>query len=468
MSVVNGPSTTSNAFGAFTLSGVAAGPVLVNVSAPTFKTTSQAAGVAYSTTQLALTVAANQSVSVFPVLHQGCYEVGTAQAAGSVSLSDEGISCGAFQPGAQGDLWASISYGATSFTVPSTGELFNGTPRIEIIPIGFPLNSDSATDFTWALGLPGASTPLTTIGAAEFRVVDDATNEPLAITANDTSVVATIATWKLASTTTYAPYAYSATAGSWGPAPGATLGNAVKEMHGNTPAINTVDLQHVEQLGWLSVTSAGAPTTCVTGTITAGGSPAPGVWVHTTGLNYLGASSAVTGSNGTFCLDVAAQAVVDAGVDAGPVPTLGVSAGYVSTGSAFYSLPTTSYPSAATAGATCASGCAAGSIGTIALTPFNSTCVSGTAPGVSAPTLTVDLVNLPVSAAQQRDGMENEAYIGTTTLGDGGAFCAQATNGEITLSDPSCTSGEITVDAGAAATCGGGGCTSVGQIAVCL
>jgi hypothetical protein len=469
VTVLNGPSVTTDAFGAFTLPGVSAGPrVQINVSSPTNKTL----GVAYSTTQIVVALGDNQLVTVFPVLHQGCYETMTSGTAGSVTLSDVGLKCGDLQPSVA-DVWASLQYGATSFTTPSNGALFNGTARVEIVPIAFPLNLEGTLDFTWGLGLPGTNTPLDTIGATEFRVVDDATGEPLVVTTGDTSVIATMTTWKLANTTTYAPYAYSPTAGTWGAAAaGTTLANAEFTTHGNETQINTVDLQHVQQLGWLSVTSAGQATTCVTGALTANGAPAAGVWVHATGLNYLGAASAVTDSTGSFCVDVKAAAGADAG-DAGATPELGLAAGFATTSGAFFTLPTSPSLVSSLAGGTCAtkSGCTV--LGAIALTPFDTTCVNGTASDndfVDGGTFGVELVNLLLSTAQQRDGMETKAYIGTTTLADGGAFCAQATPGQVELyepASPSCASSPITVGAGGTATtCGGGGCSAGGAVTV--
>jgi hypothetical protein len=463
--------TTTNAFGAFTLTGVPTGQVLLNVSKPT----DQVDGVAYSATQAVLTLGGGQSVSVFPVIHQGCYEnVASIGVAGSVSTTDTAAKCGALQSDA--DVFAELAWGVGAFTDPATGSAYNAAARVELIPIAFPQTPSATTDFTWGLGLPGASSPIETIGAVEIRVVATSTgadggtidSDLLTVTAANTSVTSTLNTWELANTTTYQPYLFDQTQGKWLPdTSGATLANA-KLVSGVTP-YDEVAITKLDRLGWLGITNPSTQTTCVTGSLTAGGAPATNVWVHATGLNYFGTSSTVTDSNGAFCLDVKAAG----GADAGATPQIGIAAGFASTSGAFATSPSQGgFQVSSLGGGTCATQTGCTALGAIALQPFNSTCTNGTVTSTGnapPPTLNVELEGLNISADQQADGILPAAYIGTTTLDDAGAFCAQAGAGtSIALVNPSaanCATSLITVSSTTAATCGGTSCSSAGSVA---
>jgi hypothetical protein len=467
--------TTSNAFGAFVLTGIPAGQVQVSVS----KATDETAGLTYSTTQVVLTLTENQSVSVFPVLHQGCFEtVSIGGTAGSVATDDDGMTCsGTVQ---LTGTYAKVQYGVTSFVTPSNGATFSGTARFEMIPIAFPATPSATTDFAWALGLPGATTPVETIGATEFRVIDEATGEQLGVAAGDTNVVLTVPTWTLGNTTAFKPYFYNLSTGTWGAEPNATITLVHTISVSEAPNIDLVDIQ-VPHLTWWSVTDPTPQTTCVTGSVTVNGAPAPNVWVHATGLNYVGASSAVTDGNGAFCVDVKSAPSPDAG-DASAVPQIGVAAGYASTTGGFFSLPTSGFQVSSLGGGTCATKTGCTAIGAIALAPFDSTCVNGSVTrddgGSLSSTLDVELVGLSgggspvVSSSQLSAGIVGSAYIGTTALGDGGAFCAAAAAGSVALVDPagsSCQSADISVLGGTGSTCaaaGGSGCTAAGAVSI--
>ena len=293
--------------------------MLLNVSKPT----DQVNSVAYSSTQAVLTLGRRTERSVFPVIHQGCYEnVASVAASGTVSTTDVGIKCGGLRERRRRLRRACVGVGA--FTDPATGNTYSSSARVELIPIAFPQTLSETTDFT--LGARPSRYDFahaTTIGAVEIPVVATSTGADrggpvnsnlLTVTAANTTITATLNTWELANTTTYQPYFFDQTQGKWLPDTSAALAGA-KAVTG----FDEVAITKLDHLGWLGITDPSTQTTCVTGSLTAGGAPATNVWVHATGLNYFGTSSTVTASDGTFCLD----GVKTAGGDAGATPQVG-------------------------------------------------------------------------------------------------------------------------------------------------
>ena len=137
---------------------------------------------------------------------------------------------------------------------------------------------------------------------------------------------------------------------------------------------------------------------------------------------------------------------------------------------AFVALPTSGFQVSALAGGSCATKASCTAIGAVTLAPFNSACVNGTLTrddgGTVPTTLNVELTSLSgISSQQSEDGIQNFAYVGTATVGVGGAFCAQAPAGTFNLVDPAstnCFTPQLTaLSGGSAAICGGGGCTTV-------
>jgi hypothetical protein len=119
------------------------------------------------------------------------------------------------------------------------------------------------------------------------------------------------------------------------------------------------------------------------------------------------------------------------------------------------------------------------SVGTQQLEVLSGGCLSGTITGnESCPlpaSLAVQVVGLNVASGQRSAGVRAEAYIGTTTPADGGAFCAPGIPGDsveliapgANPTSPQCQSGlGITPIGSAAISCsvsGGSACASVGS-----
>jgi hypothetical protein len=221
----------------------------------------------------------------------------------------------------------------------------------------------------------------------------------------------------------------------------------------------------VPNFGWWGVVGAPATTGCVTGQLTANGTPATNVWVHASGESWLGAATAVTDGTGSFCLDVHASSRV--ALSAGLMPsTPGGPANFVAPGP---SGPTIS------AGGTCATRADGGectTLGTIAMPPLGGSCVTGRLVGDAGPITTVQNVELTIQgvAYAASAGVQPTAYLGQVTPGATGTFCGPAPlNSTFRLQGPApstCTSAGITVpNTQGAAACGASGCLDAGDIA---
>ncbi|HEY2518304.1 MAG TPA: hypothetical protein VGI39_45860, partial [Polyangiaceae bacterium] len=184
-------SATSDGNGAFTITGIPVSgdqsnpsTVILNVT----KATDKVLRVAYSSTGITLSLAGTQTVNVFPVLHVGCYAVIPAANAGptpTIDLTTACTSSGTHRPSA----YAALTFKSNSFKGASGALAAN--LRVEMIPLSYP--ATTPMDLSWAIGLPGATTQPGTIGAAEFRVYNDDTNEELDVDPNAVNdVVATI------------------------------------------------------------------------------------------------------------------------------------------------------------------------------------------------------------------------------------------------------------------------------------
>jgi hypothetical protein len=477
VSVLNGPSTTTDAFGTFTLTNVTGGTVLLNVSNATDLTNH----IAYSNTQAVVQLGKGQTVSVFPVLHEGCFEVvDMSQVEGTriVQYSDGQIGCP--YNTIPSENYFAFSFGATSFTDPAVGggSAFTGVARIEAIPIAFPALT-SSTDYSWALGLPGQSAPPGIVGAIQIRVYDTATGDALTVRSGD-NVSVTMPT----SQTLPGPdagtgaqlFAYGGATATWAAVSGASTPFGGVALGTDDTNITVGTSATVPQLNgsWLAIANATQPTTCVTGTIDLpSGSPAPGVLVHGVGGSYFTAGSGVTAADGTFCLDLGAPVG-----DAGTQPSVEIFAGALSGGTA---VGTQGVANLTTSSGSCATQSTCTTIGApIQLSVLSGGCLSGTitAGGGCSPlpaTLNVDVTSLNVSTGQRAAGVRSIAYIGSITpAGDGGAFCAPGVPGDsVVLLGPLESPTEaacqadlgITPTGGSAVSCAtssGSACQSVG------
>ena len=478
-------SATADLNGLFTVPNVPAGPVQITVTKGTTAPTGLLSGVAFSSTDLVVTVSAGQTLSVFPVLHEGCFQVvplvggggggadagdagGDAGAPGTVTLSS---ACG--RPGA----WASLTFDPTSFVNPITNTIYQGASvRIEMIPLAYPA-SGGAPDLSWSLGLPGLTSPADLLGAAEYRVyavdpggTSGADGLALGIRTATTPPISISVPLYTAPTGTPTVTTYSTATATWATDATVTPGALVTASPLQWVSMN------VGHFGWWGVTAAPTPTGCLTGTVQQAGVGVSNVMVHAVGTNGLSSSTAVTGANGAFCLDI--QSLPDS-----TAPKVSLTAGAVSASGLATTTPvggSLGTVPALVLGKTCAMGTGCSPMSSpIALTR-EGTCVAGNLQadaGGFAGLLQVDIVGINVTAEQTSAGILSSAYIGrvSPTVGTG-AFCAYAPEGtSIQLQDPSATQcgspwngsanplGMIAVPTGLAESiCSAGGCADAG------
>ena len=464
-------SATTDANGLFTIPNVPAG---VSLQIEATKPTDLVKGIAYSSTYVVTTVGAGQTVNIFPVLHEGCFQTfvlnpgaGTDAGNAPVTLLDSTCPGGSPRTGA----YAAMSFDSTSFE-DSSQILWtqnSGTIRVEMIPLAYPVNA-GVPDLSWSAGLPGAVSPAGLLGAAEYRVwgvspsnpdvilrVHDPVNHPVGIA---------VPVYAAPRSAQVVAYSYSSSAGAGG-TPGWTSESTVPGSLQDAGApLQYVTIQ-VPHLGWWAATNGVTPTTCVTGTLQAGGSPLPNVVVRGGGVNYLGASTGQTNAAGLFCLDVTA-ATADGGA-----AQIGLVASALS-GGVPYTATQTFQVTSTTGGGSCSLPSSCTSLPAINLSP-TLTCVSGSVVALDggAPTmLNATLVTLPVTAAQSNAGIQSSAYVGQVAVGAGGSFCALAPPGsQLQLRDPAspncwAPSGtELAVLNGSSAPlCSAGGCADAGTI----
>jgi hypothetical protein len=453
------PAVTADANGFFTLTNVPAG-VALQLGAT--KPTDLVNGVAYSTTYATVAVGAGQTVTAFPIVHEGCYQTWVLNPggtdAGNLPVTLDNATCSGPAVGSHPGAYAAMTFDATAFKDPVTNSLWNKSIRVEMIPLAYPY-AETGIDLSWALGLPGTTTPSGLLGAAEYRVVksdpgnaDDGAPLVLNNPASDpVSIAVPIFTSTIGAQAI--SYSYSTGSGAW--AVSTVLPSGVDSSE---TEVSYVTLQ-VSQLAWWAVASGPPPaTTCVTGTLQQAGAPLPNVLVRAAGASYLGASTGLTNATGTFCLDVAAGGD-DAGVAIKILPEAlggGVSA------SAGQAIPiTTSTGSCAAPGA---AGCMP--LGTFALTPGVG-CVAGGLLDAGALTTLNAVLQLPNLAYATTAGIQPRAYLGQVKIGATGAFCALSPAGDLQLTQPGSANcyADIDVLSGTTATaCGAVGCLDAGGV----
>jgi hypothetical protein len=470
--------TTADADGLFSITGVPAGVALeISVSKPSDLSVFQP--VVYSTSLLVATVDANQTLSIFPILHEGCFQIASVLdggAAGQVTLQN--ATCPAADDGSPTGAYAAMTFGPTSF-VDSQNIPWSGDIRIEMIPLAYPISETA--DLSWALGLPtgtnGAGTPSGLLGAAEYRVYtsdlgqsDD--GEPLFLSTSASASPVSIAVPLYTAPTATTPLAYSfdTTTGAWS-SESATPGAVQTFQTEGGPSVS-YEMITVPHLTWWAVTNGVTATTCVTGTLqgTSGN-----VFVRAAGGSYLGTAAAVTDTTGTFCLDV------NAATSAGPATSIQLYAGAME-GPVPYGVPApSSYPVTNLGGGTCASGSGCEALGAITLAPLL-TCVSGTVSfqGSEAPADAGTLSAFEdsfddISNEDEQAGIQQTAYLGQVTVGSDGSFCALGVpTGSVYLVDENganCqpTNGVPVTSGSNAPVCSAGGCVDAGALDIsCL
>jgi hypothetical protein len=469
----NIPNVTTDANGVFSIANVPAGmPVQVAVTKPT----DVANGIAYSRSFSVVTLASGQTLNLFPIVHEGCFQTyAFSGSSGLDAAANEPVTLQNAQcPGgpARTGAYAAMTFDSTSFSdcggaaCTATSPIWTHGIRVEMIPLAYPSNGGTP-DLSWALGLPGSTTPPGLLGAVEYRVIgvdpgqpDDGDELGLSPAAQGgTGVHAVgIAVPVYTAPSTAAAFSYDPSAATWSPeatatptiVPGADAGIAVQYQ--------TMIVTHIAPATWWGIANGTATTTCVTGTV-AGAATGTSVFVRAAGSNYLGNSTATT-SGGAFCMNVNAPSAstlieVFAGAVSGGVPSSGLQSGItISQGDA----------------GTCGNPASCSAIGTITLTDGLS-CVAGDVTTEDASTVPSALnvfESFTVTAADQAAGIQPTAYMGQSTIGAGGAFCALgAPGGTVYLSDPNqCNfTSSVPVPLGSnAPACAAGGCADAGGL----
>jgi hypothetical protein len=465
---------TTDASGLFTIPGVPSRTTLeINVSkSPDFVN-----GIAYSTTSLVISIPDNQTVNVFPVLHEGCFQTFVLDPAAGVDAGNQPVTlqnatCLSPRTGA----YAAMTFDQASFEDPITHFIWNannGTIRVEMIPLAYPKNG-TAPDLSWAAGLPGAVTPPGLLGAAEYRVYGVNPGQPDKLLGVHDSAVTIAVPIYAASSGTPQAFSYSSSNGAWtqeGAAAPSGAQDAGSQLQYVTVTVPPPIASGVRYISWWAATSGATATTCVTGTLLVKGSALANVLVRAGGVNYLGSSTALTNANGLFCLDGITATVGGNGGAIGVAAAAALSGSVVYAGSQTFSVTDLAAGSCAAA-ADASTSCTALEQ-PIDLTP-TATCVSGTVPNASNEAGVVTTLNatLDFNATgqflyAQPAGIRQTAYVGQVTLGDGGAFCALAPPGTnlelVDPASPACRTGSIAVlNGGAALACGAGGCEDAG------
>ena len=461
------PSATTDPNGQFSIPNVPAGiPLLLGVTRPT----DLARGIAYSTSELSVTVGAGQIANVFPVLHEGCFQIyelsPTADAAGNQPVTMQNATC----PGGIGfgpttgrtGSFASMTFDPISSFKDQQGHTFAATMRVEMIPLAYP--DDDPIDFSWASGLPGAATPAGLLGAAEYRVVK---HDPGQSDDGDLLAISPSAPVTIAIPIYTAPTA-QASASSFDTSTGAWTTSGVKPSAVQTsdgdPGIDYVTVA-VSQLGWWGATNAATsiPTTCVTGTIS-DGTLLPNVFVRVLDQSTLWTTTAVSGGAGSFCLDV--PATVDGGTpDQLALLVQTLQGGVIYTADSPITVTTSAGSCEAAGGPT---GCT--SLSTILLAPTGA-CIAGNIVDAGSSPLDEILTSLPIGVADRAAGIQPAAYLGQVTPGTNGAFCAPAPvldQGDLELVQPdasNCFSDFLPQGfPSPSGACGVGGCVDAGTI----
>jgi hypothetical protein len=455
---------TTDANGLFTITNV---PVGLALQVGTTKATDFVNGIAYSSTYLTTTVGAGQIVNVFPVLHEGCYQTwtldpGTADA-GNAPVTLDNATCAGPTVGSHPGAYAAMSFDAAAFKDPLTNLPWNGSIRVEMIPLAYPELANGSPDLSWSVGLPGVASPPGLLGGVQYRVVKSdpgqADDGQLLDLLNRTSDPVSIAVPLFTSPTAPQPltYWYDTATGGW------VASTALPGALTTSPGGVSYVMVPATQLAWWAVVNGTPATTCVTGTVQQAGAPAANVGVRAAGVSYLGTSTAVTSSTGSFCLDVGATAI-DGGVAQIAIVPESVFGGIAYAGSQAFSITKAGSGSCAVPG-TGTAGCTA--IGApIALAPTAS-CTSGNV--VDAGSLaTLDAVlQTPDVAYATTSGIQPSAYVGQVALGTNGAFCALSPPGVLQLRQAGaadCYASLSVLNGSSATVCSAGGCADAGSV----
>lgn len=319
---------------------------------------------AWGSTHLTVRVSAGGTTQVYPRIATGC----VATVDYDATEDDGGV------PDDAGDLPFTTSVSMSEWCWPysyigeidfqpggiarSNNQPFVGTLRVEMVPIATPdINGRLVDGFQAVPGegramVGGTPTRLETFGAVEYRLYDEATNEPLKIAANRQAHIQ-VEVHREPDTSggeVYPVWSFDTTGGHW-----VSEGNSINS--GN----RTVGFK-TSHLTWFAAAKAITTSTCLRGTLTGLGQGIAGGSIMAFGSDWGGATHVLPGAGGAFCVDVKANSGIELFANAYGATSLFVGSQAVSAGSA---------------AATCGSSSACQDVGNLSLVPANGQCLRG-------------------------------------------------------------------------------------------
>jgi hypothetical protein len=249
---------------------------------------------------------ADQTTSLMPRLTLGCAIDVTVAANAEATFSTSGTGshgCGTY------DLVGKLVIPAGGLT-HSNGEPFAGSTRLEFSPIWFPTVASGNVSFASLaampplVGVPAQETepePMHTFAAADVRVTDAATGEPLALATGKVAELTLRGFRELTSEDDYGSWSFDPGSGTW------------REEGACTADVSDPQLVHCEvrHFSWWNADGrSGGPQggggtigrRCVAGGVLYQGQPLVGASVlGTANAGIVGAAQAETDENGAFC-----------------------------------------------------------------------------------------------------------------------------------------------------------------------
>lgn len=251
-----------------------------------------------------VTALAGQTTSLMPMLNLGCAIDTTVAASSETTFTTSGNhGCSAY------DLAGQLVVPVGGLT-RANGEEFSGGARLEFSPIWFPTVASGNVNFTSLaampplVGVPQGETrlePMHTFAAADLRVTDVASGEPLMLKPGTVARVTLRGFRELTSEDDYSSWSFDPASGAW------------REEGACTADSEDAQLIHceVKHFSWWNADGrapasggGGSPlgTRCIFGGVLYRGEPLVGASVLATGnAGIVGAAQARTDENGAFC-----------------------------------------------------------------------------------------------------------------------------------------------------------------------
>ncbi len=416
----------------------------------------------WSTTEVVTTVRSAETSYIYPRIFEGCIGFVTVDDTmpGTETLDD---ACGGARPAA----WASITWDAGGLQ-RDDNTTFSGTMRVELMPIPFPAGQNvNQPQLTWYQTLPGdleairldkSAVTLKSWGAAEFRLIDDATGKPLTISTGKKATVQIEAYKTPPQGPEVVGWAFDPSMGYWNEE---MLNGAFKDVTG--AQTHHVYEGTVTHLNWFSTDTPVPQGACIAGKLTVMGMPASGIQINATGVTYGGTAVGVTSDDGSFCLNVQPDATLDISAYFQPAPYATYQAAKTQTtgpGSGQCGDPNNPCPD----------------VGTIDMPAALPACSTGRlrrlGNGSNPIHMPVDIfVNLTLTQAEIDIGVNPRAHLGQILPGNDGRFCAQlpsATTYEL-VEPTGCSANMVLTKPQDTGNCGTDqpNCEDVGEIDFC-